>query len=316
MGRGITIVEFLTTHIYSTMLFGTAAIGLVAGVLGCFIYLRRQSLLADVIGHSATAGVMLAFLFSALLLRIDGREMAPLLIGSIIIGLIAVQLTNRIASRSPLGTDATMAIMLASFYGGGMFLLRVIQGQPLKGKGGLADYMLGNSATMTSADVTTIAVFGAVALIVMLVFWKEFAVFTFDETYSEVSGFNPKVMGPLMLGTVVIGVVIGIKAVGLILMVAFAIIPPASARQWTKTLRGTVILAGIFGVSGAVIGSWLAVSIGDIPTGPMIVVVLSSIFIFTLLAAPGRSIVQRAINRNIRRKKLLRQLEGKSEVQA
>lgn len=297
----MSLIEFLSEYTYRTVVTGTTAIGIIAGVLGCFLYLRRQSLLSDVIGHSATLGVMLAFLFSALVLGIDGRSMVVLVIGSMLTGVVAVMLSTWISRTTPLGEEVAMAIILALFFGGGMALLRVIEHSSIPGRGGLADYLFGNASTMTREDVNSIIGFGIILLAIVALFWKEFSLFTFDPLFTATIGFSHRVLNPVMFSAIVCAVVLGLKAAGLVLMVAFAIVPPAAARQWVRSLRAMVVLSGVIGAVGAVVGTWLSVSIGRIPTGPMIVIVLTAIFLVSLFFAPGRSTIMRAVMRRRKR---------------
>ena len=136
-----------------------------------------------------------------------------------------------------------MAISLTVFFGVGMLLLRVIANGLFPGKGGIDDYLFGNASVITIADLTTSTAVGAVALVLMLVFWKEFTLRTFDPVLSTVLGFRARVIDTLMFITIVIAIVIGVKAVGVVLMIAFVVTPPAAARQWTSTLPGMVALS-------------------------------------------------------------------------
>jgi len=111
-----------------------------------------------------------------------------------------------------------------------------------------------------------------------------------------------------MLATVVVAIVIGLKAVGVILMIAFIIAPPSAARQWTSSLGGMVILSGVFGASASIAGSLLSVVAGDYPTGPVIVLVLSAIVVVSLLFAPRRSLLLREIRMRRQRRTLMREL--------
>ena len=140
--------------------------------------------------------------------------------------------------------------------------------------------MFGNSATLTNLDVGTIAVVSIAVAVVMILLWRPFTMMTFDQTLSQVSGLPLRWLSPLLLSLIVLAVVIGVKAVGLILMIAFAVFPPAAARQWSKTVLQMVLFsAGIGGVA----------AVGKVPTGPVIVLVLTAFVGVSLVAAPRRS---------------------------
>lgn len=302
------LVSFFADHTYRMVFLGTAVIGLVAGALGSFAYLRKQSLVSDVISHAALPGTLLAFLVAVVVLGVDGRNMLGLILGAVVIGTLAVLLANGVAASSKIRIDTAMAISLTVFFGGGMLLLRIIANGAFPGKGGIQDYLFGNASVVTIADLATSIGVGAVALALMVVFWKEFALRTFDPAHAAVLGFRAGVVDALMFTTIVIATVIGVKAVGLVLMVAFVVTPPAAARQWTRTLPGMVALSAVFGAVGSGIGAYLSIALGRVPTGPLIVLALFAILLVSLIASPRRSIVTRAVARARTRAALRREL--------
>lgn len=249
----IPVGEFFTNHTFRMVFWGTTVIGLVSGALGSFAYLRRQSLVSDVVSHAALPGTLLAFLL-IVAFGGDGRNMPGLLAGAIIVGTAAVFLTNAITRYSKIAVDTAMAVILASFFGLGLLLMQHIARRPYPGKGGIQDYLFGNAATITRADLLTSISVGGIAVAVVLLFWKEFALQLFDREQARVLGFNSRVIDTLMFGTIVVATVIGVKAVGLVLMVAFVVTPPAAARQWTNTLPKMVLLSGAIGAVGSGVG--------------------------------------------------------------
>ena len=286
----MSFIDFLSEFSYQRIIIGTTLIGACAGAMGVFLYLRRQSLLSDVIGSAATPGVMGIFLAVSLSpLLFDARSMPVITIGALVTGLLAAVLANRIAATTRIGIDTTMAVVMSLFLGGGLVLLQVIQRSRIRGKGGMEELMFGNSATLTNLDVGTIAVVSIAVAIVMMLLWRPFTMMTFDQTLSQVSGLPLRWLSPLLYSLIVLAVVIGVKAVGLILMIAFAVFPPAAARQWSKTVLQMVLFsAGIGGVA-SVVGTYISVAVGKVPTGPVIVLVLTAFVGVSLVAAPRRS---------------------------
>lgn len=308
----MSLLEFFGNHTYRMVFFGTMTIGLVAGALGSFAYLRKQALISDVISHAALPGNLLAFLAALTVLGVDGRNMLGLIIGAVIVGTIAVLFANGVTNTTKLRIDSAMAVSLTLFFGLGMVLMRIINNGVFPGKGGIQDYLFGNASVMTIADLRTSLITGALALVLMVVFWKEFALRTFDPDHARVLGFNARTVDILMFTTIVIAIVIGVKAVGLVLMVAFVVTPPAAARQWTTTLTGMVSLAAIFGAVGSGVGAYLAISFGEVPTGPLIVLTLFAIFLISLVCSPRRSIIATVLTRWRARKHVKQQLEAAS----
>ncbi|UFU06477.1 metal ABC transporter permease [Ruania halotolerans] len=304
----MSLLEFFGDHTYRMVFAGTAIIGLVAGALGSFAYLRKQSLISDVISHAALPGTLVAFLASVVVLGADGRNMIGLIIGAVVVGTLAVLGANGIARTTKIRIDTAMAISLTVFFGIGMLLLRVIANGTYPGKGGIQDYLFGNASVITFADLITSGGVGVIALTLMVVFWKEFALRTFDPDHASVLGFRAPVIDTLMFTTIVIATVVGVKAVGLVLMVAFVITPPAAARQWTRTLPGMVCLSAAIGAIGSGFGAYLSIALGNVPTGPLIVLTLFAIFLVSILVAPRRSVLMRSLAQRRARAALRREL--------
>lgn len=307
-------IEFFGNHIFRMVFLGTTVIGLVAGALGAFAYLRKQSLISDVIGHAALPGALLAFLAAVVVLGTNGRDMLVLIIGAIVTGTLAALFANVVAAQTKIAIDTAMAISMTTFFGLGMLLLRIIANNPFPGKGGIQDYLFGNAASMTRADLTTSVAVGAVALGLMIVFWKEFTLRSFDPILSNMLGFRAKIIDTLMFTTIVIAIVIGVKAVGFVLMVAFIVTPPAAARQWTNKVFGMVTLSAAIGGIGSGLGAYLSISMGNVPTGPVIVLILFVIFLVSLLASPKRSIIVTALRRAKAREALRKSLMAKKDA--
>lgn len=297
-------VEFFANHTFRMVFLGTSITGLVSGALGAFAYLRKQSLISDVVSHAALPGTLGAFLITVVVFGGDGRNMLGLILGAVVVGTLAVAAANYIARSSIIRIDTAMAVTLAVFFGAGMLLMRIIANGAYPGKGGIQDYLFGNASVITYADLVTSIAVGTLALTVMVVFWKEFALRTFDPDHSTVLGFKAKAIDGLMFTTIVIATVIGVKAVGLVLMVAFVVTPPAAARQWTRTLPSMVALSGIIGAVGSGTGAYLSILLGSVPTGPLIVLTLFAILSVSVLFAPGRSVLSRAIVRARARRRL------------
>lgn len=296
-------MSLFADHTFRTMLIGTVVIGFTAGGLGTFAYLRKQSLLADVVSHSAIGGTMVAFIVASWF-GIDGKSSWVMIVGASAVSLLAVQLVEWLPRVSATKVDAAMAIILALFFGGGMVLHRVILAGPYPNKGGLADYLFGSASHLTSSDVVAAATVSIITFTVATVCFKELVIACFDGEYAQTIGFSPKALSWVLNTVVVLSVVIGVKAVGLVLMVALAVAPPVAARQWTRRLPSMVVLSGFFGATGAALGSWIAVSLGRVPTGPVIVCVVTALALISLLIAPRRSLLLMAVARRRQRPSL------------
>ncbi|AWB81328.1 zinc ABC transporter permease [Corynebacterium yudongzhengii] len=277
--------QMVTNHTYLMTTATSAIIGATAGTLGVFTYLRRQAMLADVISHAALPGTMIAFLaLSAAGLPL--RHLAGLLLGAVIVGTAAVYLTRWISRLTTVRHDAAMAIVLSTTFGFGMVLMQHISQNPYPDKGGIQDYLFGNAASITRSDLHISLLISAVVLAVVVVVFKELILHTFDPDQSRLLGFRAGVLDLLLTASIVVATVIGVKTVGLVLMVAFVITPPVIARQWTGRPSSMALLSGVVGLVASLVGSYLSLAYGPLPTGPIIVIVLAVLMVVSLTLSP------------------------------
>ncbi len=289
------LLDLLSDHTFRTVLIGTMSIGAVSGAIGCFAYLRRQSLVGDVVSHSSLLGVMLFFLASYWLTGEGSKSLFVLIPGAMVAGIVALWLTRFIVSNTSVRDDSGLGVMLAIFFGTGILLLRWVQKTtpPIPGRRGLQDYLFGMAASMTQSDLVMIGIIGVASIAVMLLFWKELKVFTFDPQLAQSLGFRTKLLDVLLIAILVNGIVIGIQCIGVVLMIAMLVAPAAAARQWTRTLGPMVALAAVIGAFCGAVGSVASAELSNIPTGPVIVLTGVFIFLVSLLFSPSRGVLIR-----------------------
>ena len=288
------MLDVLTDHTFLTVGLGTGLIGATSGALGCFAYLRRQALIGDVVAHSSLLGIIIAFVISDWVLGRGSKSFIVLIPGAIVAGTAALLLTRAITNRTRVKEDAALGVMLAVFFGTAIMLLRVVQRSPtITGHAGLEDYVFGLAAALTSSDLVMIVVLGVVSISTMMLIWPSLKLHTFDRAFAQSVGLNAGRLDTILLVLLVIGIVIGIHAVGVVLMIALIVTPASAARQWTRSLGGMVLLAAFFGALSGAVGSLLSAVYRGAPTGPMIVLVATLIFTISLFFAPRRGVFAR-----------------------
>lgn len=282
-----------------TVALGAATLGIVSGSLGTFAVLRGQSLLGDAISHAALPGIALAFLLTG------SKAPLVLVLGAALAGWFGTLAVMQITGRSRIPFDAALGLVLSVFFGFGMVLLTYIQRLPNANQAGLDKFLFGQAAALITSDVIVMAALGAIALCVMLLFWKEFKILLFDPDFGEAIGYPIQRVDVLLTTLLVIAIVIGLQTVGVVLMSAILIAPAAAARQWTDRLSFVVVLAGIFGAVSGVSGAVLSATTARLPTGPTIVLCATVIVLISLMFAPNRGLVASWI-RSSRNRKILR----------
>ncbi len=239
------LLSVLNTSALREPAIGAGLLGLVAGSVGAFAVLRRQSLQGDVVSHAALPGL--------------GGE-------------------------------------LAVFFGLGLALLTHIQRTPGGAASPLERYLFGQAAWIGGGDLKAIGGLGAAALAVLGAFWKELKLLSFDPDYAASLGLPVRGLDLLLTTLTVVAVVIGLKAVGVVLMTALLVAPAAAARQWTDRLGRVVLLAGalgaISGVAGTVASHLLSTPRATVPTGPTIVLCATLLVVASLLFGTARGLAR------------------------
>lgn len=276
---------------YNTLivLIGTSLLGAVSGLVGSFTVLRRRALIGDALSHAALPGLCIAYVI------VQRRSLPALLFGALISGVIGVFIITALRRATRVKEDAAIGIVLSVFYGGGIVLSSIIQRQAGGNSAGLNRYILGATASMIRQDVFFIAGVAVSCAILVFLLYKEFKVIAFDPGFAEVQGWPVLLIDLGLMIMVALTVVIGLPAVGAIMMAALMIIPAAAARFWTNRLSVMLILAATFGLTTGAIGTFFTAQFASLPAGPSIVLVGSAIFVVSLLAAPQRGVIAQAV---------------------
>jgi manganese/zinc/iron transport system permease protein len=269
---------------------GTAALGAVAGAVGTFAVVRRRSLQGDAVSHAALPGVALAYL-------LGGRSEVVLVLGAAATGWVAMALVSGVVRRSRVPFDAALGGALAVFFGLGLGLLTYLQRHV---PGAATDrperYLFGDAALMRTADMWPVFALGGAAVLAVAVLWKEFKLLSFDPDFAASVGLPTRALDLTLTGLVVLAVVLGLQAVGVVLMSALIVAPAAAARQWSDRLGRVTALAAVFGASAGFAGTLLSHALSreqTVPTGPTIVLVATGVALLSLLVAPRRGLLWR-----------------------
>ncbi|MBX3005013.1 MAG: metal ABC transporter permease [Anaerolineales bacterium] len=292
------LASLLFDHTIRTVALGTATLGIVSGVLGSFAVLRKQSLLGDALSHAALPGVALAYMLTG------SKSSLVLMLGAGVAGVLAILLLVGITTRTPLKEDSVLGIVLSVFFGLGLMLLTFLQRNPDARQAGLNTFLFGQAATLLTRDVLTMAVFGGLALLLALAFWKEFKLLSFDRDFGASLGLPMGAMDILLTTLLVVAVVIGLQAVGVVLMSAMLVAPGAAARQWTDNLGRMTLLSALFGAVAGVAGALVSSLGSGLSTGPVIVLCISLIVLISLTLAPNRGLLWNSLRQWRTRRRL------------
>lgn len=301
-----TLIEMIQNDFtFRVVSFGSLILGMISGALGCFAVLRKQSLIGDAISHCTLPGIAIAFLIT------NSKNIEVLLFGALLSGLLSMYLITTIASHSKLKFDASLALVLSVLFGIGIVFLTYIQKNSGSHQAGLEKFIFGQASSLLKRDVRIMIITGIVLFSMMIVFWKEFKLVTFDPVFAQTIGIPSTFFGGFLSLLMVLGIVIGLQTVGVILMSALLISPASAARQWTDKLSVMVVLSSLFGGMSGVLSTMVSSYIPGIPTGPTIVAFMSIIVLGSLLFAP-RGIIRKWMIQRKNHAVLYQQLKANS----
>lgn len=273
------------------VLAGVCLLGASAGVIGAFAVLRKRALTGDALAHASLPGVCLAFLV------VGDRHFGSLLVGAFLAGLAGISVIAFLSRWTRLKEDASIGIVLGTFFGGGTVLLSIIQRLQGGSPAGLDGFILGKAATMNSADVRMISILALATLLLVTALYKEFKLTSFDAGFARSQGWPDFLLDLALLIAIAVTVVIGLPAVGVVMMAALLIMPAVTARFWTDRLGVLLILAAAIGMGMGAAGTLLSDRPFNLPTGPAIVLVGAGLFAASALVAPRRGLFARSVAR-------------------
>jgi manganese/zinc/iron transport system permease protein len=308
-----TDVVFLRTHNTWVVVLSTAALGVAAGVVGSFLLLRKRSLMGDALSHATLPGIGIAFAVMSAAGG-DAKWLPGLLLGATASGVLGLLVMLGIGRTTRLRDDVAMGLVLSVFFGLGVAVLGMVQRLP--DAAGLEGFIYGKPASIVLADFHWIVALAGIVTGVSILLFKEFKLLCFDDGFASSQGWPVLALDILLLGMVTAVTVIGLQAVGLILIIAFLITPPAAARFWTNRLPVMTLLSALIGGLSGWLGASISALTPDLPAGGVIVVVAASVFLLSLFFAPARGVIGRWLRHARLRRKIGRQhlLRGAYEI--
>ena len=305
------VVRVMTLQDHNTrvVVLGTLILGVAAGVVGSFTLLRKRSLMGDALSHATLPGIGLAFLLSAG--TGGGKSLLVLLAGAVVTGAMGLGVVLLLRRHTRLKEDAALGVVLSVFFGAGVCVLTIVQQAGSGSAAGLESFIYGKTASMVPRDVWLIAAAGAGAVLACGLLFKELRLLCFDAPYAQTQGWPTLLLDVALMALVTAVAVVGLQAVGLILVIALLIIPAAAARFWSDRMLPMTGLAGVLGGVSCAFGAAVSALAPRLPSGAMIVLVAAFVFGVSMAFGPARGVVprvlrQRRLRRRVEQQHLLR----------
>ena len=268
------LLEPLQYGFLTRALLVTLAAAVVASVLSCWLILMGWSLMGDAVSHAVLPGVALAYIVGI-----------PFSIGAFIFGAGAVALIGAVKSTTRLKSDTVIGVVFTALFAVGLAIISRTPSQV-----DLMHILFGNVLGVTDGELWQVLILGALTLVIVLVKRRDLTLLAFDRTHAHVIGLNTKALAALLLGLLALSVVVGLQAVGIILVVAMLITPGATAFLLTRSFDRMLILAVLITTTAAVSGIYASYYF-DISTGAAVVLAQALAFSVAYIAAPRTGLI-------------------------
>ena len=268
-------------HFLQNALITALMIGIVSGAVGCFIILRGMALMGDAISHAVLPGVALSYLLGI-----------NFFIGAIFFGLLSSVIITFIKNNSTIKGDTAIGITFSSFLALGVILIGVANSST-----DLFHILFGNILAVQDLDKWLTLGVSALVLALILLFFKELLITSFDPTMAKAIGMNISFYHYLLMILLTLVSVTAMQSVGTILIVALLITPAATAYLYTNSLKRMMILSSTLGAISSVLGLFIGYSF-NIAAGSSIVLTSAVLFVGGFLTSPKQDFIRKWIKKS------------------
>lgn len=259
-------------------LLTSVMVGVICGVIGCFIILRGMALMGDAISHAVLPGVAISYILGI-----------NFFIGAVATGILTAVGIGFISQNSRVKNDSSIGIVFTAAFALGILLITA-----LKSSSDLYHILFGNVLAVRPSDMWITLIIGVIVLGSVYLFYKELLVSSFDPIMAEAYGLPTKWIHYFLMTLLTLVTVASLQTVGIILVVAMLITPASTAYLLTDRLSVMIGLSALFGAVSAIGGLYLSFTY-NLASGATIVLMATGLFIFSLLFSPKQGILVRSI---------------------
>lgn len=259
-------------------------VGIICGVIGCFIVLRGMALMGDAISHAVLPGVAVSYMLGI-----------NYFYGAVVSGILTAVGIGVINQNSRVKSDSSIGLVFSAAFALGIILIT-----SAKSATDLTQILFGNVLSVRASDMWLTVAVGGIVLLAVLLFYKELLVSSFDETMAAAYGLKTRLIHYAIMILLTLVTVASLQTVGVILVVSMLITPASTAYLLTNRLSTMIGLAMFFGALSSMIGLYVSF-LYNLPSGPVIALATTSIFLLAFLFSPKQGVIRRMLKMNKRR---------------
>jgi manganese/iron transport system permease protein len=276
------LVDPFTVPFMARALVVVLLLGVLGGVLGVHLLLRRKAFVTEALQHTVFPGVAVAFL--------AGRS---LLVGALVAAAVSVVLLQVLTRDERVDTDAALALLIATFFALGV----VVVSRSDSYQSSLTALLFGRILSVDARQVAETAILAVAGVGVLVALHKELLLRAFDPAAGAAMGYPVRRLDLVLDLVVALAVVAAVRAVGTVLLVAFLVTPAAAARLWCRRVPAMMVAAaGLTAVSG-----WLGLAASyeasvnhglRLASGALVVVAITAGFLVVAAATRLRAVLR------------------------
>lgn len=271
--EGIIQYGFLQKALLTSMM-----VGIICGVIGCFIILRGMALMGDAISHAVLPGVAISYALGI-----------NFFFGAVLTGVLTAIGIGFVSQHSRIKQDTSIGIMFTAAFAFGIILITVLESST-----DLYHILFGNVLAVRPSDMWITLAIGLVVLLSVYLFYKELLVTSFDATMAKVYGLRVGFIHYFLMTLLTLVTVASLQTVGIVLVVAMLITPAATAYLLTNRLSVMIFLAAIIGSVSSIIGLYFSFTY-NLASGATIVLTTTALFFIAFLFSPKQGVLWRKI---------------------
>ncbi|MCM3716842.1 metal ABC transporter permease [Fictibacillus phosphorivorans] len=269
-------------------LFTSVMVGIICGIVGCFIILRGMSLMGDAISHAVLPGVAISYMLGI-----------SFFLGAVITGVLTAIGIGYVSQNSRIKHDMAIGIMFTSMFAVGIVIITL-----MKSSADLYHILFGNVLAVRMSDMWITVGIGVLVIGLVTLFYKELLVSTFDPTMAQSYGLPNKWIHYALMVVLTMVTVASLQTVGIVLVVAMLITPAATAYLLTNRLSVMIYLAALFGIIASLFGLYFSF-IYNLASGATIVLVSAFLFAMAFFFSPSQGLLWKALKARKNRAELM-----------
>ena len=258
-------------------LLASLIVGVVCAVLGCYVVLRSMAFLGDALAHAILPGVAVAYLVGA-----------NLLAGALVAGILVAVGISYVARAGTIREDTAIGIFFAGALALGVVLISTLDSYAVD----LTHILFGNVLGVTASDLWISGGLAALVLAAVILLYRQLLVVSFDPILGRTLGLRTHALRTGLFVMLAATIVVSLRTVGVALVAAMLVTPPAAAYLLTRRLPAMMLVSALIGIVSAIGGLYASYYL-NVATGAAMVLVATVIFILVFLFAPERGVIWR-----------------------